>query len=420
MHVRNIINKVILLLLLWTVTSCARREIELFPEELPKKEGRKDMHFSPTLLVNPQQVNIEVEANGNYPKQIKPEYLKYIASSKSSYCHPDVEYFPNGFRGYKYWMVFTPYFGFVGIKQDAKRYENPTVVVSNDGINWEEPPGVHNPIQSCPGYKESFREKDGELVQGFWSDVDWSFVNGQFELYYRGSCITSSALQRRGAKSVNNRRKLIGNAQRVIVSQTSRDGINWDPMEAVFDSSPPNSPKNSFILSPSIVKVGDEYISYEVELNSGPKHYKRSDPSFIVQRKSSNGLDFSPFSKSKLINFLNLPWIRADRDYSPWHLQATYVDGYYFLCIAVGNVKQYTSEQLYLAFSSDGENFYVCPDPMIKEGAYRSAVFPISVDADIFQFGAILGYKTGIFQYAAFELKRSKLQEMLDIRQITN
>ncbi|MCT1525444.1 hypothetical protein [Sphingobacterium hotanense] len=401
-------------ILLLFFTACARGEMELFPEEIPEKGGRKDFSIDLQVNIFPQQVNIDMHANGNYPKYVKPEFIKNIGYNNSSYCHPDVQYFPDGFQGYKYWMVFTPYFGSIGGDQLAKRYENPTVVVSNDGLNWAEPAGIVNPIQACPGYKESFREIQGEQIQGFSSDVDWLFEGGEFQLYYRGSFLSAKALSARGAKSLNNRVKLIKNARRTIVRQTSKDGVHWDPLEAVMYSDVPYSPKNSHMLSPSFLKVGEGYVSYEVELNSGKKHFKQDKPSFVIQRSSTNGLDFSRFSNSKIVNFINEPWIRQNRDNGPWHLQASYVDGFYFLCIAVGDVKKYTADQLYLAFSNDGLNFYVCPKPIITEDAYRSAIFPKTVDDKSVQFGAMLGYKTGVFKYAEMSLQWSQMQELID------
>ena len=400
--------------LLFFFAACARGEMELYPEEIPEKVGRKDFTTDLQVDIFPQQVNIDMMANANYPKHIKPEFIKNIGFGNSSYCHPDVQYFPDGFQGYKYWMVFTPYFGAIGGDQLSKRYENPTVVVSNDGLNWVEPSGILNPIQACPSYKESFREMEGEQIQGFWSDVDWMFEDGVFQLYYRGSFLSAKALAARGAKSQNNRSKLIKDVRRTIVRQTSRDGIHWDPLETVMYSDIPYSPKNSHMLSPSFLKVGKGYVSYEVELNSGKKHFKRDKPSFVIQRRSENGLDFSRFSNSKIVNFLNEPWIRQNRDNGPWHLQATYVNGYYFLCIAVGDVKKYTADQLYLAFSNDGLNFYVFPKPIITEDAYRSAIFPKTVDEKTVHFGAVLGYKTGVFRYAEMSVQWSQMQDLID------
>ncbi|MCS3530708.1 hypothetical protein [Chryseobacterium sp. JUb7] len=405
--------KFLLLLLITLTISCSQQEDSLFAENVPTTPDNKT-EYGETVdyLTDIGTLNINVIANGNHPGKNDQAFIKNISTPNFAYCHPDVQYFPNGFNGYKYWMVFTPYFGTVGNIQTSKRYENPTVVVSNDGINWSGPNGVASPLQRAPSVNESFSEKKDEPKQGFWSDVDWTFENGKFSLYYRGSFIKAVALKSRGAKSQNNIKKLVKNAQRTIVRQTSADGINWTPLEAVYTSDAPYSPKNNHIISPSIVYNGLGYISYEVENNISP-NFPGSDPSYIIRRTSNNGLDFSKFKESKVVNFINKPWTQVNAEYAPWHIQATYVDGYYFLCIAAGEVKKYTAESLYLAFSKDGLNFKVLPKPLVEKNTYRSCIFPMSTTSENINFGAVIAYKTGVFKYREFQLSKAKLDGCL-------
>jgi hypothetical protein len=65
-------------------------------------------------------LNINAIANGNYPGINNASYIKDINSPNFSYCHPDVQYFPNGFNGYKYWMIFTPFLGNRKLLKDMK------------------------------------------------------------------------------------------------------------------------------------------------------------------------------------------------------------------------------------------------------------------------------------------------------------
>lgn len=58
--------------------------------------------------------------------------------------HPSVLYFPDGWNGYKYWMAYTPY------PNSNSDYENPSITVSNDKINWNVPSGVVNPLVEKP------------------------------------------------------------------------------------------------------------------------------------------------------------------------------------------------------------------------------------------------------------------------------
>jgi len=410
------INKpkfLLILLMTFTIISCSQQEESLYAENVPTTPDNKTEYGETTdYLTDIGTLNINMIANGNHPGKNDPGFIKNISTPDFAYCHPDVQYFPNGFNGYKYWMVFTPYFGTVGNIQISKRYENPTVVVSNDGIHWSGPNGVASPLQRTPSVNESFSEKKEEPKQGFWSDVDWTYENGKFSLYYRASFIKAVALKSRGAKSQNNMKKLAKNAQRTIVRQTSADGINWTPLEAVYTSDAPYSPKNNHIISPSIVYNGLGYISYEVENNISP-NFPGNDPSYIIRRTSGNGLDFSKFKESKVVNFINKPWTKVSSEYAPWHIQATYVDGYYFLCIAAGEVKKSTAESLYIAFSKDGLNFKVLPKPLVEKNTYRSCIFPMSTNSENINFGAVIAYKTGIFKYREFQLNKAKLDGCL-------
>jgi len=54
--------------------------------------------------------------------------------------NPDVVYFPSGWHGYKYWLAMTPY------PNSNDDYENPSILVSNDGAPGPSRPG--SPIRS--------------------------------------------------------------------------------------------------------------------------------------------------------------------------------------------------------------------------------------------------------------------------------
>jgi len=69
--------------------------------------------------------------------------------------HPSVVYVPNRWMGWRYWMAVTPY------PLNDSQYENPCVLVSQDGEVWEVPAGLSNPVVAKPatGYNA-----DTELV----------------------------------------------------------------------------------------------------------------------------------------------------------------------------------------------------------------------------------------------------------------
>uniref|UniRef100_A0AAU6WNH0 Uncharacterized protein n=1 Tax=Chryseobacterium endophyticum TaxID=1854762 RepID=A0AAU6WNH0_9FLAO len=190
-----------LILLLIFSFSCSREEESLYAENV-EPVSNDNIYTGPTdYLTDLGTININVLANGNHPGKNDPAFIKNINAPNVGYCHPDVQYFQDGLNGYKYWMVFTPYFGTIGIAKDARRYENPTIVVSNDGLNWSPPPGMDNPLQKTPSINESFSDKKEEMKQGFWSDVDWTFEKGKFSLYYRGSFIKATAIKKEVLKA---------------------------------------------------------------------------------------------------------------------------------------------------------------------------------------------------------------------------
>lgn len=55
--------------------------------------------------------------------------------------HPCFVFQPNGWNGYRYWAVFTPY------PSANSFYENPCIAVSQNGYDWEVPLGLTNPVQ---------------------------------------------------------------------------------------------------------------------------------------------------------------------------------------------------------------------------------------------------------------------------------
>ena len=72
--------------------------------------------------------------------------------------HPDVIDFHNlgrqSWGGYRYWMAHTPYPGSLAV------HENPAILASHDGINWELPPGARDPLWPNEGLWNS----DTDLV----------------------------------------------------------------------------------------------------------------------------------------------------------------------------------------------------------------------------------------------------------------
>lgn len=97
--------------------------------------------------------------------------------------HPSVLYFRNGWNGWNYWMAFTPY------NAGNDDYENPSLLVSNDGIGWQVPAGVTNPLDTVTGTPYN---SDTELVMdpdGLTMHLIWRYYQnpGLEQMYKRSS-----------------------------------------------------------------------------------------------------------------------------------------------------------------------------------------------------------------------------------------
>jgi hypothetical protein len=121
--------------------------------------------------------------------------------------HPDVIAFATPWQGASYWMAVTPYPG-----GDAG-YENPSVVVSADGLEWGAPDGLTNPVVPRP-------------VGGHNSDPDlvYDAAGNRLVLVYR----------------------TVTGGQNVIQSMTSTDGRHWSAPAVVL------SKPNHQAVAPSV------------------------------------------------------------------------------------------------------------------------------------------------------------------------
>lgn len=101
--------------------------------------------------------------------------------------HPSILYFPNSFKGYKFWMAFTPY--------PMVERENPCILASNDGKNFVVPSGLTNPISPTP-------------ATGYNSDTDLVYANNKLYCYWRWYTDTGE----------NN----------ILYRMESSDGVTWE------------------------------------------------------------------------------------------------------------------------------------------------------------------------------------------------
>jgi len=167
--------------------------------------------------------------------------------------HPDVVYFKNGWNGYKYWMAMTPY------PNSNSDYENPSILVSQDGHHWIEPPGITNPIEPAPA---TGHNSDPDLIYNDDADELW--------LYFRHT-----------------------NTLDTIYLKKSSDGIVWSDkiqvLQGTFNS----------LISPAVIKEGNKFYMWTVDETSSPYQLKlyESDDGESFSLSDTCVLDYTPPDK---------------------------------------------------------------------------------------------------------------------------
>jgi PGF-pre-PGF domain-containing protein len=223
--------------------------------------------------------------------------------------HPDIYYNANGWRGYKYWMVMTPY------PNGDSAYENPSILVSNDGISWSVPQGLQNPIDPKP-------------ASGSNSDVDivYNETADRIEIYYVESGAGTSYLMRR----------------------TSADGITW------------SAEKNTMlvpdyqVMSPAIIKNGSVY---DMWYTGGANCNADTTVKFA---SSADGINWSSPQMVNIKSNLNI-----------WHLDVSYIPSqneYWMVYAAYPKGSTCGSTDLYFAKSTDKLNWTNYSDIIVKRG----------------------------------------------------
>ncbi len=219
--------------------------------------------------------------------------------------HPDIVFFKNGFNGYPFYLVVTPY------PYSNRRYENPCILVSEDGINFQESvPGI-NPLVQPPPY-------------GYNDDPDMLFITEQkkFNIYYLETMIPDS--------------------QNVILLE-SKDGIHWKKKRVIHYNL---KQKDCFILSPSVIFGNNQYRMFYVNISEigSPIQYLESNDGIKWDKNSIVSLSYSLPEKM-----------------TPWHVDVFEQPyGYFMLCCG-----PYPDTDLYLASSEDLEHWTFIETPIL-------------------------------------------------------
>lgn len=223
--------------------------------------------------------------------------------------HPSVVYFGNSWNGYKYWQAFTPY------AKTNDKLENPSIAVSNDGVQWFIPSGFVNPIDipSPTQLTDGYHMSDTELV--------YNSVTNKLECYYRLSK---------------------NNVIDTILRKTSSDGKIWSGREVVYETI-----GTQLTLSPTIYFNGSSYVMWFVQSYEGNLSIMRT-----TSTSATNGTWSTP-------TVCTLNYKKSSEGLVPWHIQVSYSKEKYHLVLNVAKNKGINSPTriLLLGESTDGITF---------------------------------------------------------------
>lgn len=238
---------------------------------------------------------------------------------ESEGVHPSVLYFPEKWNGYEYWMAFTPFpnggLTVNGISINDK-YENPCIIVSHDGINWMEPPGISNPLTPAPSF-------------GYNNDPDIVYARDSVFLYFNETDTINDVVRMKIMKSA--------------------DGVNWTPPQMIISEFPFHE------VSPAVIFENNTYKMWYVNIAAN-----NSPSSELLYRTSPDGIIWSDTT----IANISIP------NYVVWHVDIIKYGSTYrglFSSYKVGTSSGKT--ELFYGESSDGLNWTVNSTPILTPAA---------------------------------------------------
>ena len=177
-----------------------------------------------TNIIKTKSVREKLSNDEKYLEQIE---IKTFDGSNGT-THPCIVKFDRLLNNYKYYMVHTPY------DNHNVEFENPSLCVSNDKINFLKLDGVKDPL--LPIIKQS-----GKVLK-YYNDNFILYENNELQVWYR---YTEEDKSVKPAKLKNQIYRII-----------SKDGINFSKPELMIDDD------SIWYLSPSLVKIDKKYYLY--------------------------------------------------------------------------------------------------------------------------------------------------------------
>ena len=223
--------------------------------------------------------------------------------------HPDILFFSSPWKGFRYWMVGTPY------PDENSSYENPSILVSKDAVNWTVPEGLSNPLVKP------------DIPNSYLSDPDIIYHRSfGIRVYYR----------------------MVDEDYNRILFIESKNGKEWtQPSEII-------TLPNHQIISPAVTLSKSKYVMYSVKLLD---NYMGT----VVERRISK--DGKSWSSPETVTVNNL-------NEEIWHLDAQYVSSRreFWLVLLT-----YPSSSLYVATGRDGLKFRAFSVPLLAKSENPNA-----------------------------------------------
>lgn len=250
----------------------------------------------------------------------------------------------------KFILAFTPY------PNTNDKFENPCIVISDDGLNFREEKEGINPLVPAP-------KKDHN------DDPDLTIHNETYQLIYL---------------------ETVRPDYQNLMLLTSKDRINWD--KSILHTEAPVGMKDGFMLSPALVYTKNECIMFAVnkDLNNG-------NSLFAIKSTELKSLDLS--------NKIELNLKGISNAFQPWHVDVFKddKDEYIMLLSMVTPYDQKNKEYaLFIAKSKNLIDWNFQNKPVLTN-AYRSTgfvkdgvlyiYFSSNIYADVWKTGL---YKTKI------------------------
>ncbi|QNE89947.1 hypothetical protein H0194_02630 [Corynebacterium incognita] len=214
-------------------------------------------------------------------------------------------------------MAHTPYPNF------NENHEDPNIAVSDDGISWQVPNGVTNPLDDGQG-RPNYHNSDTHLAM--WGDtmvLTWRTVDRP------------------------------NGGQNIIYARTSKNGVSWTPKVEVLKV--PLGTNESTFVSQSLVKMPTGWRLYGIRSNYAPNRLGYYETSVESLPKTSD------WGSAKDCDLGTVPTGRE-----PWHSEVQRLAADDWLAIISHGKRGSTGVDgdVYLARSTDGVTWDVSPMPL--------------------------------------------------------